>query len=104
MTAPLVERPFWIPTNCEVAGHAALLGSLSRAALGSRDAAVKTYRLFRDNPKHPSLHLKRIHARDPVFSVRVTLGFRAVGLLESDEVTWFWIGSHADYDRLLKML
>jgi len=34
----------------------------------------------------------------------VTLGYRAVGLLESDEVTWFWIGGHADYDRLLKTL
>jgi hypothetical protein len=34
----------------------------------------------------------------------VTLGYRAAGLLEDDEVTWFWIGSHAEYDRLLKIL
>ena len=39
-----------------------------------------------------------------VYSVRVTLGFRALGLLEGEEITWFWIGSHADYDRLLKTL
>jgi len=34
----------------------------------------------------------------------VTLGYRAVGLLEDDEITWFWIGSHAEYDRLLDKL
>ena len=36
--------------------------------------------------------------------MRITLGYRAVGLLEEGEVTWFWIGSHADYDRLLRVL
>jgi hypothetical protein len=36
--------------------------------------------------------------------VRVTVAYRAVGFLENDEVTWFWIGSHAEYDRLLKRL
>jgi hypothetical protein len=34
----------------------------------------------------------------------VTLGYRALVLVENDEATWFWIGSHADYDRLLKEL
>lgn len=69
-----------------------------------RDAARKAYRLFRENPDHPSLQFKKIHARDPIYSVRVTLGYRAVGLREGGEVTWFWIGSHADYDRLVKSL
>ena len=67
-------------------------------------AAQKAYRLFRENPKHPSLQFKQVHDRDPVYSVRVTIAYRAVGLLEDDEVTWFWIGSHAEYDRLLKNL
>jgi hypothetical protein len=34
----------------------------------------------------------------------VTLGYRALGLLEDEEITWFWIGRHADYDRLLEDL
>jgi len=66
--------------------------------------ARKAYRLFRDDPAHPSLQFKRVHEREPIYSVRVTLGYRALGLLEDDEITWFWIGSHADYDRLLKAL
>ena len=67
----------------------------------ARDAARKAYRLFRENPNHPSLQFKKIHDREPIYSVRVTLGYRAVGLLEADEITWFWIGNHADYDKMM---
>jgi hypothetical protein len=69
-----------------------------------RDLARKAYRLFRDSPQHPSLNFKKVHDRDPIYSVRVTLGYRALGLLEGDGITWFWIGSHAEYDRLLHQL
>jgi hypothetical protein len=69
-----------------------------------RDLARKAYRLFLENPAHPSLHFKRVHDRDPVYSARVSLGYRAVGLLEDEDITWFWIGSHAEYDRLLERL
>ena len=69
-----------------------------------RQAAQKAYRLFRQDPRHPRLQFKKVHDREPVYSVRVTGAYRAVGLLENDEVTWSWIGSHADHDRLLKKL
>jgi len=69
-----------------------------------REAGRKAYRLVRENPQHPSLQFKKVHDRDPVYSVGVTIAYRAVGLLESDKIPWFWIGSHADYDRLLKSL
>jgi len=69
-----------------------------------RDAARKAYALFRESPQHPSLQFKRVHGLESVYSVRVTIAYRAVGLLENDTITWFWIGSHADYDRLLKGL
>jgi hypothetical protein len=69
-----------------------------------QDLARKAYRLFLQNPAHPSLHFKKVHDRDPVYSARVSLGYRAVGLLEDDDITWFWIGSHAEYDRLLDSL
>jgi hypothetical protein len=36
--------------------------------------------------------------------VRVGRGHRAVGIREADEVVWFWIGSHAAYDQLLRRL
>ena len=36
-----------------------------------------------------------------VYSVRITLSYRALAIVEGDKVTWFWIGSHADYTRLI---
>ena len=50
------------------------------------------------------LNLRRVHPSDPIFSVRISLGYRAVGVRESDEIVWFWIGSHAEYERLLSTL
>jgi hypothetical protein len=66
--------------------------------------ASANYKLWRNNPAHPSLHFKRVKENQPVYSVRVTLNYRAVGLLEKDTITWFWIGTHADYDKLLSRL
>lgn len=69
-----------------------------------QDLARKAYLLFRENPRHPSLQFKRVHDSEPIYAVRVTLGYRALGLLEDDEIVWFWIGSHAEYDRVLNRL
>jgi hypothetical protein len=36
-----------------------------------------------------------------LWSVRVGRGYRALGIEGVDGFHWFWIGSHADYDRLV---
>jgi hypothetical protein len=64
-----------------------------------REAARKAYRLWADNPLRPSLHFKCINSEEGIWSVRVTRSYRALGVLEDDTVTWFWIGSHDDYER-----
>jgi hypothetical protein len=56
------------------------------------------------DPFHPSLHFKPVSARQPIFSVRIGIGYRALALRDGDHVFWFWIGSHAEYDSLLKRL
>jgi hypothetical protein len=67
--------------------------------------ARETYAIFEQNPAHPGLHFKPVDSRPPpVYSVRVGIGYRALGTLEGSAVVWFWIGSHADYDRLLRQL
>ena len=63
--------------------------------------ARKAFRLWAENPFHPSLHFKCISREESIWSVRVSLGQRAIGLLEEDTVTWFWIGSHDEYERSL---
>ena len=69
-----------------------------------REQARKAYRLFRDNPQHPSLNFKRVHPSQPIYSARVSRGYRTLGVRSDDVIVWFWIGSHADYDKLLSTL
>jgi hypothetical protein len=69
-----------------------------------QEQAREAYRLWEQNPQHPSLHFKRIHATKPVYSVRVALAWRAVGVRSGDAMVWFWIGSHADYETLISRL
>lgn len=78
-----------------------LLNSLpSHVLRQARDA----YELFQDDASHPGLHFKKVHSDPPVYSARVGIGYRAGGVLQGDTVIWFWIGSHADYDKLLEHL
>ena len=60
--------------------------------------------MFQSDPRHPGLHFKSIHSSLPIFSARVGLGYRAVAVQDGADLVWFWIGSHADYDRLLASL
>ena len=64
--------------------------------------AKNAYILFQGNPNHPSLNFKRVVRRHPVYSVRVSAGYRALGVMEQNDIIWFWIGSHQEYDRLLR--
>jgi hypothetical protein len=58
------------------------------------------YALWRSDPFHSSLRFKLI--KDDLWSVRITRGYRALGIREGETMYWFWIGTHAEYDRLLK--
>jgi len=63
--------------------------------------ARESYKLWKVNPEHPGLHFKRLQTKRSVFSIRVSLGYRALGVLEEETIVWFWIGSHSDYDKLI---
>ena len=69
-----------------------------------KEKARKNYRLWRQNPNHPSLQFKRVHTREPIYAVRVGIGWRVLGLREDDTIYWFWIGPHDEYERLLDQL
>ena len=64
----------------------------------------KTYRQWVANPLHPSLHYKKIHYTLPIWSVRVSLNYRVVGIVHDGKMLWYFIGTHAEYDRLIKTL
>lgn len=63
--------------------------------------ANEAYLLFSTNPNHPSLRFKKVHSTKPIYSARISLDYRVVGILNGDLIVWFWIGNHADYERLL---
>ncbi|MBI4675853.1 MAG: hypothetical protein HY741_29790 [Chloroflexi bacterium] len=69
-----------------------------------RQQADRAYELWRKDPFHASLQFKRVSRRQGIYSVRIGLGYRALGLREHDQVFWYWIGPHAEYDELLKQL
>lgn len=66
-----------------------------------QELARRNYRLWCENPSHRSLRFKRVHTLDEIYSIRIGIGWRALGRMDGDTITWFWIGSHADYDKLL---
>jgi hypothetical protein len=60
--------------------------------------ADKSFELLKSDFRHPSLHFKRV---GEFYSVRVGLHYRALGVAVADGVSWFWVGTHAAYDRLV---
>jgi hypothetical protein len=56
------------------------------------------YALLRQDTRHPSLHFKKVGR---FWSVRVGLHYRALAVEDETDFVWFWIGTHAEYDRLI---
>jgi hypothetical protein len=65
----------------------------------ARVLADKNFALLQEDPRHPSLDFKRVGR---FWSVRVGLHYRALAVEANDAFVWFWIGSHADYDRMIR--
>jgi hypothetical protein len=63
--------------------------------------AVQAYRRWRDDPSHPSLHFRRLQGSSDRFTVRIGEHYRALGRMSGDTITRVWIGTHAEYDRLV---
>ena len=59
--------------------------------------ADKQFQRLKTNPQHPSLHFKRVGR---FHSARVGAHYRALAVDAPEGILWFWIGSHADYDRI----
>jgi hypothetical protein len=60
--------------------------------------ADKAFELAKENPKHPSIHLKKVGR---FWSARVGLHHRALAVEASDALVWFWIGPHREYEKIV---
>ena len=67
---------------------------------GIRDVADKNYALLKTNPKHPSLHFKKVGR---YWSVRVGDGYRALGVEVGGDIVWIWIGTHSEYNHKIRL-
>lgn len=63
-----------------------------------RRLADASYEVLRNDPRHPSLHLKKVGR---FWSVRIGLRYRALAVEDGEVLVWFWVGTHAEYDRLV---
>lgn len=66
-----------------------------------RKLADQQFERLKQDPKHTSLHFKKVGKWKQLWSVRIGVHYRALGLDKPEGVVWIWIGSHAEYDRLL---
>lgn len=64
-----------------------------------RNLADKNFALLKENPQHPSLQFKKAGR---FWSARVGLRYRALAVEDDDDLVWFWIGSHAEYDAFVR--
>jgi len=69
--------------------------------LSVQDLADKNFELLKTDPKHPSLHLKKV---GKYWSARVGRKHRTIAVEIDEGLIWFWIGTHPEYDRLLRQL
>ena len=63
-----------------------------------RELADKSFSLLREDPKHPSLHFKKV---GKVWSARVSASYRALAVPDGEDYIWVWIGTHDEYERLI---
>lgn len=68
-----------------------------------QQTAKKNYQIWKQNPFHPSLEFKIVKPKENIWSVRIGIGWRALGVMRTDEdkIVWFWVGSHAEYNTIL---
>ncbi len=69
-----------------------------------RKRAKEAYKQFQEDPYYPSLHFKQVHSTRPIFSVRITKDYRTVGIIQGEDIIWFWIGTHSEYNKILKQM
>jgi len=69
-----------------------------------KNKARRSYLQWQADPQHPSLAFKQVYSEKQIYSVRIGLSYRALGLKEENTMIWFWIGSHEDYNNLVSQL
>jgi hypothetical protein len=76
--------------------------ALKRLSAKARRQAQKAYEQFTVDPFSPGLNFEEINAQKHIWSALITRNIRALGIRNRDEITWYWIGTHREYDKRKK--
>lgn len=71
----------------------------NKLPLNIKKIADKNFKLLKKDPSHPSLHYKKIKKYR---SARVSRKYRTLAIEVNEGLLWFWIGSHRDYEKIIK--
>ena len=69
-----------------------------------KQKAKSVYRIWIKDPHNKVLQFKKIHKTKPIYSVRIDINYRVLGIISGNTIVWFWIGSHSDYDKIISQL
>jgi len=72
---------------------------LDKLPTSVQQSARTAFTLMKQDPMHPSVHLKKVGR---FWSARVGLHHRALAVEQNEDLVWFWIGTHAEYDALIR--
>jgi hypothetical protein len=64
--------------------------------------ANNVFELWKHDPYNINLRFKKVHHKHDIYSIRIGFDYRSLGLKNQDAIIWFWIGSHSDYEKMLK--
>lgn len=67
-----------------------------------RRQAQEAHEQFEHDPFHPGLNFEEVDTKRHLWSARITRGYRVLGIRDDGEITWFWIGTHREYDKLIR--
>ena len=76
--------------------------ALKRLSPELRKQAREAYQQFSSAPFSPGLNFEEVNAAKHIWSVRITRNFRALGIRNRDDITWYWIGTHREYEKRKK--
>ena len=66
---------------------------------GAKSSELISY--SKDNPRHGSLQFRRVRGTRNHYSARVDDYYRVLGVVEGNVITWYWVGPHDEYDRMI---
>jgi hypothetical protein len=76
--------------------------ALRELSAEARKQAREAYEQFNRDPFSPGLNFEEVNAHKHIWSARITRNIRALGIRDRDEIIWYWIGTHREYEKRMK--